>query len=142
MAQRGRPPHPGPLTPAEARVLEHVREGLPNAEIAVRLGISVNTVRYHVSNLLAKAGASSREELARWRPQTERKGWRWGWLLFGWKPVIVGLAVVGVVGVGALLFVPVPAMTNPHRRFPPPLPSLTPTSCGPRDTSTRASSWK
>ncbi|MCA9825940.1 MAG: helix-turn-helix transcriptional regulator [Dehalococcoidia bacterium] len=52
MAQRGRPPHPGSLTPAEARVLEHVREGRQNAEIAVRLGISVNTVRYHVSVLL------------------------------------------------------------------------------------------
>jgi hypothetical protein len=85
-------------------VLEHVREGLPNAEIAVRLGISVNTVRYHVSNLLAKAGASTREELARWRPQAERKGWRWGWLPFGWKPVLLGLATVGVAGVGALVF--------------------------------------
>jgi DNA-binding CsgD family transcriptional regulator len=104
MAQRGRPPHPGPLTPAEARVLEHVRAGLPNAEIAVRLGISVNTVRYHVSNLLAKAGASTREELARWRPKAERKGLRWGWLsLLGWKPVVVGLAAVGVVGVGAVV---------------------------------------
>ncbi len=108
MAQRGRPPHPGPLTPAEARVLEHVRAGLPNAEIAVRLGISVNTVRYHVSNLLAKAGASSREELARWRPRGERKGWRWGWLPFGLKPVLLGLAALGVVGIGAFLWVPVP----------------------------------
>ncbi len=78
-------------------MLEHVREGLPNAEIAVRLGISVNTVRYHVSNLLAKAGAGSREELARWRPgQSERAGagdgcrcwggsrWWWGWLGLLW----------------------------------------------------------
>ena len=51
--RRGRPPHPGDVTPAEERVLELVREGLPNAEIAIRLGISINTVRYHVSNLLA-----------------------------------------------------------------------------------------
>ena len=66
--RRGRPPHPGDVTPAEERVLELVREGLPNAEIAIRLGISINTVRYHVSNLLAKSGASERAELREWRP--------------------------------------------------------------------------
>ena len=37
MARRGRPPHPGVLTPAEWRVLEELREGRTNAEIAVRL---------------------------------------------------------------------------------------------------------
>jgi DNA-binding CsgD family transcriptional regulator len=66
--RRGRPPHPGDVTPAEARVLELIREGLPNAEIAIRLGISINTVRYHVSNLLAKSGTKDREELRDWRP--------------------------------------------------------------------------
>ena len=44
-------------------MLECVRDGLPNAEIAVRLGLSVNTVKYHVSNLLAKAGVAERGEL-------------------------------------------------------------------------------
>ncbi|MGH2634297.1 MAG: helix-turn-helix domain-containing protein, partial [Tepidiformaceae bacterium] len=73
---RGRPPHPEPVTPAEAKVLELVREGLHNAEIAVRLGLSVNTVRYHVSNLLTKAGIESREGLAKWDPGHRRR-WRW-----------------------------------------------------------------
>src|SRR6185312_13803136 len=73
---RGPPPHPEPVTPAEAKVLELVREGMHNAEIAVRLGLSVNTVRYHVSNLLTKAGVESREALAKWEP-SHGGGWRW-----------------------------------------------------------------
>lgn len=59
----GRKPHPDLFTPAEQRVLEHIRSGQTNAEIAVRLGISVNTVKYHVANMLAKTGASERSQL-------------------------------------------------------------------------------
>jgi DNA-binding CsgD family transcriptional regulator/plastocyanin len=54
------------LTPAEWRVLEYVREGMPNAEIAVRLGLSVATVKSRVSSTLAKTGAADRGELATW----------------------------------------------------------------------------
>ena len=63
---RGRPPHPDILTPAEWRVLEQVREGSPNAEIAVRLGVSINTVRTHVSSMLAKLDLPDRHALAQW----------------------------------------------------------------------------
>jgi hypothetical protein len=98
------------LTPAEERVLACVREGMRNAEIAVRLGVSVNTVRYHVSNLLAKAGAGSREELGRWRPRGGEGGGRtrgWAGLLVA-KPVAVVLGVLAVASIGAFLFVPLP----------------------------------
>ncbi len=36
--------------------------GLPNKEIAWRLGISEHTVKFHVGSLLAKLNASSRTE--------------------------------------------------------------------------------
>src|SRR5690606_9456741 len=62
----GRPRHPDVLTPAEWRVLELVREGLSNGEIATRLDVSVNTVRTHVSRILAKTGANDRVALASW----------------------------------------------------------------------------
>jgi DNA-binding CsgD family transcriptional regulator len=39
------------LTPTEARVLELVAEGLPTAEIAVRLCVSHQAITYHVGNL-------------------------------------------------------------------------------------------
>lgn len=63
---RGRPPHPDVLTPAEWRVLELVREGLPNAEIANRLGIAVTTVKTHVTRILAKTGSVDRGALMAW----------------------------------------------------------------------------
>jgi DNA-binding CsgD family transcriptional regulator/catechol 2,3-dioxygenase-like lactoylglutathione lyase family enzyme len=63
---RGRPPHDDVLTPAEWRVLEFVRHGLTNPAIAGRLGTSVDAVKFHVANILAKLGAADRLELRHW----------------------------------------------------------------------------
>ncbi|MCJ1712760.1 LuxR C-terminal-related transcriptional regulator [Curtobacterium sp. VKM Ac-2922] len=52
------------LTPREQDVLRLVATGVGNREIADGLGISVNTVKYHVANLLRKRGARTRAELA------------------------------------------------------------------------------
>jgi hypothetical protein len=49
-------------------VLEHVREGQTNAEIAVRLGISPDGVKFHVSNMLSKLELPDRQALAAWQP--------------------------------------------------------------------------
>lgn len=53
-----------PLSHREREVLRLVAAGARNQEIAAQLGISANTVKFHVSNLLRKAGARSRAELA------------------------------------------------------------------------------
>jgi DNA-binding CsgD family transcriptional regulator len=53
-----------PLSPREREVLRLVASGARNRDIAGKLGISENTVKFHVSNLLRKAGARSRAELA------------------------------------------------------------------------------
>ena len=50
------------LTPREVEVLEVLSGGLSNADIAAELGISVNTVRNHVQNVLAKLGVHSKLE--------------------------------------------------------------------------------
>jgi two-component system, NarL family, response regulator YdfI len=50
------------LTPRETEVLRMVAEGLGNKEIATRLGISDHTVKFHISSMFAKLGASSRTE--------------------------------------------------------------------------------
>ena len=102
---RGRPRHPDVLTPAEWRVLDALREGGTNAEIAARIGVSTNTVRYHVSNMLAKLELRDRRALAAWRPE-ERRG-RLGavlavpavlWAVVGRPLVWVGMGTVAVAG--------------------------------------------
>lgn len=50
------------LTPRERQVLDMMAEGFGNKEIAWRLQISEHTVKFHVSSILAKLGASSRTE--------------------------------------------------------------------------------
>ncbi len=55
-----------PLTPREEGVLDLLRRGLTNAQLADELGISENTAKDHVSNILRKLGASSRDEAAYW----------------------------------------------------------------------------
>jgi DNA-binding NarL/FixJ family response regulator len=51
-----------PLTPREQEVLQLLAEGLSNKEIALRLGISEHTAKFHVAKLLQKLGALSRSE--------------------------------------------------------------------------------
>lgn len=51
-----------PLTVREIEVLSLVAAGLRNAEISVELHVSVNTVEFHMRNLLGKLGARSRTE--------------------------------------------------------------------------------
>jgi len=54
------------LTPREREVLELVSQGLSNKLIARRLQISEHTVKFHVSSVSTKLGASSRTD-AVWR---------------------------------------------------------------------------
>ena len=50
------------LTPREQEVLAMLAEGLLNKEIARRLQISEHTVKFHISSIMGKLGASSRTE--------------------------------------------------------------------------------
>ena len=50
------------LTPREQEVLSWMAKGLSNPEIADELTVSTVTVKFHVSNILSKLGATSRTE--------------------------------------------------------------------------------
>jgi len=54
-----------PLTPREIEVLELLAEGLPNKGIAARLGISDQTVKFHVAAIMGKLSASNRTDAVR-----------------------------------------------------------------------------
>ena len=58
-----------PLTSREEDVLELLRRGFTNAQLAGELGISENTAKDHVSSILRKLGARSRDEAAYWPQQ-------------------------------------------------------------------------
>jgi DNA-binding NarL/FixJ family response regulator len=53
-----------PLTSREGQVLRHIALGLSNKEIAKSLGISVETVKEHVQNVLRKVKANDRTDAA------------------------------------------------------------------------------
>jgi len=50
------------LTEREQQVLRMMADGMANKEIASHLGISTHTVKFHISSILGKLGASSRTE--------------------------------------------------------------------------------
>ena len=107
------------LTSREREVLELLRPGLTNGEIANRLGISVAGVRYHVSEIIGKLGVRNRYEAAAWpaRPPWWLTAgaplalfWRQAKALAPLKPSSAALAVSGgllvaaLAGIGLILF--------------------------------------
>jgi DNA-binding NarL/FixJ family response regulator len=54
-----------PLTSREIQVLTLLAEGLPNKAIASRLGISDQTVKFHVASVSGKLGAANRTDAVR-----------------------------------------------------------------------------
>lgn len=61
-----------PLSPRESEILHLIVDGQPNKLIAAELGISENTVKLHVTNLLAKTGAPDRTSVVKLAIQ---RGW-------------------------------------------------------------------
>ncbi|MFN4098521.1 MAG: response regulator [Pararhodobacter sp.] len=59
------------LSPRQREIIQHVREGLSNQQIAARLSISEGTVKIHVSSILRNLGAANRTEaVALWFGRT------------------------------------------------------------------------
>lgn len=64
----------GPLTERESEVLGLLSRGLANKQIAVALGISEHTVKFHVSSIYTKLNVTNRTEAV-------REGLRGGWIV-------------------------------------------------------------
>jgi len=69
---RGRPADPDILTPAEWQIADAVRHGLTNRQIASRRNVSLDAVKYHVSNALSKLGLTRRAQLRQWSGVAQR----------------------------------------------------------------------
>lgn len=59
-------PNTDHLTKREHQILTHLALGLSNREISIVLGISLETVKEHVQNVLRKLNANDRTEAAVW----------------------------------------------------------------------------
>jgi DNA-binding NarL/FixJ family response regulator len=53
------------MTARELQVLELLADGLPNKAIAARLGLSDETVKFHLSSIFGKLGVANRTEAVR-----------------------------------------------------------------------------
>jgi DNA-binding CsgD family transcriptional regulator len=62
------------LTAHEAQIARLARDGLTNPEIGARLFLSPRTVQYHLGNVFAKVGISSRSQLDRVLPAERSSG--------------------------------------------------------------------
>ncbi|WP_090156410.1 response regulator transcription factor [Dyadobacter soli] len=51
------------LTPRETQIVEAIEEGLTNKEVAIRMDISLETVKYHIKNIYEKLQVNSRHAL-------------------------------------------------------------------------------
>ena len=65
-SRRGRPAHNDVLTPAEWRIVHAVKHGITSRQIAETRGISIDAVKFHVANALAKLGLTNRKALRHW----------------------------------------------------------------------------
>jgi DNA-binding CsgD family transcriptional regulator len=62
--ERSGPAAGGPaLTAQEVQIARLARDGMSNPEIAARMYLSRRTVQYHLGNIFAKLGISSRNQL-------------------------------------------------------------------------------
>jgi DNA-binding NarL/FixJ family response regulator len=50
------------ITPYESRILLLLKQGLANKNISFKVGLSENTVKYHLKNIYKKLGAKNRIE--------------------------------------------------------------------------------
>jgi len=91
------------LTPRQREVLERIAAGKTNFEIAQDLGIGLEGVKHHVSEILGRLGVESREQAAeRWREQQSWHRRLRGVVSTGWAKWVAagsGAAVVAAVAV-------------------------------------------
>jgi sugar lactone lactonase YvrE/DNA-binding CsgD family transcriptional regulator len=116
---------------AQRRVLEGVAAGDSNPTIAQRLGLSPETVKWHVSELLAETGCADRAELAAWWQDTQQArvgGRAYPLALLLAAAALLVAAVTLAAGLVVLFVAPSGARSASHARRAVAAPTATPPS--------------
>jgi sugar lactone lactonase YvrE/DNA-binding CsgD family transcriptional regulator len=133
----------GPWQPsaAQQRVLGGVAAGESNPAIAQRLGLSAETVKWHVSELLAETGSADRAELAQWwqdRQQVQVGGLSYPWLLLLALAALLLIGLALATGLLVLFVAPGGARSHSLARRPTAVSTAAPTA--PAEAAAPASS--
>jgi DNA-binding CsgD family transcriptional regulator len=133
------PPRRWQPTPAQVRVLDRLVQGDSNAVIAGQLGLSAETVKAHVSVLLAETGCANRQELARWWQRQQHRPTRvlapfrhsrWAAIAVGMlASILLVLAAVRATAPGRPAARSLSSSLSPVTARPSPAPAL----AGPQD---------
>lgn len=85
-------------------MLDLLREGLSDQEIADRLEMTLSGAKHHVSDILSRLGVVSRGEAATWEPTVQRSSWWQRAVLLGlaWKATAIVVVLGASVGIGVL----------------------------------------
>jgi sugar lactone lactonase YvrE/DNA-binding CsgD family transcriptional regulator len=116
---------------AQQRVLDGVAAGDSNPTIAARLGLSTETVKWHVSELLAETACADRAELAAWWQDTQQvqaggRAYPLALLLAAAALLVVAIALAA--GLAVLFIAPSGARSASHARRAVAAPTATPPS--------------
>jgi DNA-binding CsgD family transcriptional regulator len=101
VSQSRRKAQPDALTPREEEVLRLVSEGRTDPEIADELGIALETVNHHVSEILAKLNVATRDEATVWQRRRSNVA-RWVIWLAAAAVVLSAALGVGLISWGLL----------------------------------------
>lgn len=123
-------------TPRQRDVLRLIAAGKTNGEIGVALGISLDGAKWHVSEILSKLGAHSREEAADYwhnynrplrRVQRTLRGLALGTGAFKWAAGGVVAASAIAAGIAVVMALPSSGGGDAKPGAPEVIPSATPT---------------
>ncbi len=89
------------LTDRQEQVLRLIERGLTNGQIATELGITLDGVKFHVSEILAKLDVGSREEAV----QVWRTSARGSAFTFPFALRVLGLAGAAMVGAAVVILI-------------------------------------
>lgn len=125
-------------TERQRQVLGLLARGKTNAEIATALQLQLSGVKWHISEILSKLDAESREEAAEYWRRYNGIAPRFARVFRGFSAAVAGKSAIGIAAIGALGVSAVAVAAIVARAAGDSMPSPRPSAAGTIDQPTRA----